>query len=68
MNLKDFILNAIHASPGKSSIKSASYIDNNYETIEKRRPRSNSYSNKNHSYETIPVDKFNEKKQHIYKS
>lgn len=60
MNLKDFILNAIHASPGKSSIKSASYIDNNYETIEKRRPRSNSYSNKNHSYETIPVDKCNE--------
>lgn len=51
----------IHSSPGKNSLKSIT-MDNNYETIDKRRNRSNSYDNKDPGYETIPGgDKSNKK-------
>lgn len=41
---------SIEASPGKASVKS----DNNYETIDKKRHRSSSFTNKDPGYETIP--------------
>lgn len=59
INLSDG-LNKVHASPGKNSIKSAQLsIDNEYETIDKRRVRTSSsnYDSKNDpGYETIPAD------------
>lgn len=60
MNLPETLSKSIHASPGKNSIKSAQLNDDNdYETIDKRRTRSNSsnYDSKNDpGYETIPAD------------
>lgn len=35
-NMKEYVLNAIQVSPGKNSIKSTSYLDNSYETIDRR--------------------------------
>lgn len=54
-NVPESMSKSMHASPGKSSINE----DNEYETIDKRRTRSNSsnYDTKNDpGYETIPAD------------
>lgn len=60
INLPDSLSKSMHASPGKSSVKSAHLNeDNNYETIDKRRARSSNsnYDTKNDpGYETIPAD------------
>lgn len=61
INIPDTELSkSMHASPGKTSIKSIQMNDDNeYETIDKRRTRSTSsnYDSKNDpGYETIPAD------------
>lgn len=57
INLPDFLSEALGASPGKASTKSAQIFDNNYETIDKKRNRSSSFNNKDPGYETIPAQK-----------
>lgn len=62
INLPDALSKSVHASPGKNSIKSSQMpVDNNYETIDKRRARSSNsaYDSKDPGYETIPADKIN---------
>lgn len=50
--------NSIHASPEKSSVISANVnLDNNYETIDKKRRARLDYNQKDPGYETIPGDK-----------
>lgn len=49
----------VGASPGKNSTKSVQ-LDNNYETIDKKRIRSSSFTNKDPGYETIPAVKIRE--------
>jgi hypothetical protein len=62
ISLTDFINTSSsdqHSSPGKSSVKSVQsviVVDNNYETIDKKRTRSNSY-NRDPGYETIPGER-----------
>lgn len=60
INLPDALTRSIGASPGKNSTKSAQInVDNDYETIDKRRARSSAanYDSKNDpGYETIPAD------------
>lgn len=61
INLPDALSRSVHASPGKNSIKSANLsIENNYETIDKRRAKSSNANyddSKDPGYETIPADK-----------
>lgn len=63
INLPDALSRSLHASPGKNSTKSVQInIDNNYETIDKRRVRSSNANydeSKDPGYETIPADKLN---------
>lgn len=60
VNLPESLSKSMHASPGKSSLKSVQLNeDNDYETIDKRRARSSNanYDSKNDpAYETIPAD------------
>lgn len=58
--MPDVLSKSVHASPGKSSVRSAhATVDNDYETIDKRRARSSNfhYDQKDPGYETIPADK-----------
>lgn len=69
-NLAELIQSSVQSSPIKRSSKvspatvtvlgaatTVKNADNNYETIDKRRGRSNSFDNKDPGYETIPGDK-----------
>lgn len=58
--MPDMLSKSVHASPGKSSVRSAhATVDNDYETIDKRRARGSNfhYDQKDPGYETIPADK-----------
>lgn len=58
--LQDMLSKSVHASPGKNSTRSAHVtVDNDYETIDKRRARSSNchYDQKDPGYETIPGEK-----------
>lgn len=58
--LQDMLSKSVHASPGKNSVRSAhGTVDNDYETIDKRRARSSNchYDQKDPGYETIPGEK-----------
>lgn len=60
--LPELLSKSVHASPGKNSVRSAHVVvDNDYETIDKRRARSSNchYDQKDPGYETIPGDKLN---------
>lgn len=58
--MPELLSKSVHASPGKNSARSAhATIDNDYETIDKRRACSSNchYDQKDPGYETIPGDK-----------
>lgn len=49
---------SVHTSPEKSSLKSVNVnLDNNYETIDKKRRARSEYDQRDPGYETIPGDK-----------
>lgn len=58
--MSELLSQSMHASPGKNSARSVhAAVDNDYETIDKRRARSSNchYDQKDPGYETIPGDK-----------
>lgn len=60
VNLPEVLSRSVHASPGKSSVKTTlASDDNDYETIDKRRARSSNstYDQKDPGYETIPGER-----------
>lgn len=55
----DTLSKSVHLTSGTGRT-----TDNDYETIDKRRSRSNSYDTKDPGYETIPANKINAEKGH----